>query len=87
MSRLFLVLLFVAQPLVTVASRAILRYGGGTLRHRGYNARTMLLAAQLDDWQGLAGLGDTIANSHAFTLRRVDPATLGRLPPQHGTQS
>jgi hypothetical protein len=46
-----------------------------------------LLAAQHDDWQELAGLGDTMANSDWLTLRRIDPTTLGRLPPQHRAQS
>ncbi len=43
-SRLFLVLLFVTQPVVTWASRAILRSGFGALRRRGYNVRYMLIA-------------------------------------------
>ncbi len=42
-SRLFLVLLFVTQPVVTWASRAILRSGFGALRRRGYNTRYMLI--------------------------------------------
>ncbi len=43
-SRLFLVLLFVTQPVVTWAGRAILRSGFGALRRRGYNVRYMLIA-------------------------------------------
>ena len=42
-SRLFLVLLFVVQPLVTLTGRAVLRYGFGALRRRGYNTRFMLV--------------------------------------------
>ncbi len=42
-SRLFLVTLFVVQPLVAFAGRATLRAGFGLLRRRGYNARFMLV--------------------------------------------
>jgi exopolysaccharide biosynthesis polyprenyl glycosylphosphotransferase len=42
-SRLFLATLFVVQPLVAFAGRAILRAGFGLLRRRGYNARFMLI--------------------------------------------
>lgn len=43
-SRLFLVLLFTTQPLVTLTGRAVLRSGFGALRRRGYNTRYMLIA-------------------------------------------
>ena len=43
-SRLFLVLLFLVQPVVTLAGRAIIRQGFGILRGRGYNTRYMLIA-------------------------------------------
>ncbi len=43
-SRLFLVLLFVVQPLVTLAERTCLRYGFSFMRRRGYNTRFMLVA-------------------------------------------
>ncbi len=43
-SRSFLALLFVTQPLVTLAGRACLRYGFGVLRRRGHNTRYMLIA-------------------------------------------
>jgi exopolysaccharide biosynthesis polyprenyl glycosylphosphotransferase len=43
-SRLFLVLLFGAQPLVTLAGRAVLRSGFGAARARGRNTRYMLVA-------------------------------------------
>ena len=39
-----------------------------------------LIAAQHDDWQDLATRGEAITSSDWYTLRRVDPATLGRLP-------
>ena len=42
-SRLFLLSLFTAQPLVTLASRGILRLAFSELRRRGYNARYMLV--------------------------------------------
>ena len=43
-SRLFLAVLFLTQPLVTLAGRTSLRYGFGALRSRGYNTRYMLVA-------------------------------------------
>jgi exopolysaccharide biosynthesis polyprenyl glycosylphosphotransferase len=43
-SRLFLAILFVAQPLVTLAGRTYLRYAFGALRRRGYNTRFMVVA-------------------------------------------
>lgn len=39
-----------------------------------------LIAAQHDDWQDLAARGGAITSSDWYTLRRVDPSTLGRLP-------
>ena len=43
-SRLFLLLLFVAQPLVTLAGRAVLRSWFASIRRRGYDTRYMLIA-------------------------------------------
>jgi exopolysaccharide biosynthesis polyprenyl glycosylphosphotransferase len=43
-SRLFLVLLFVAQALVTLTGRTYLRSAFGAIRRRGYNIRYMLVA-------------------------------------------
>ena len=63
-SRLFLALLFITQPIVTLAGRAILRHGFGILRHRGYNTHYMLIA----------GTG-TLAES--FADRVEDRAVLG----------
>jgi exopolysaccharide biosynthesis polyprenyl glycosylphosphotransferase len=42
-SRLFLLAIFIAQPLVTFAERSILRVAFSHLRSRGYNARYMLV--------------------------------------------
>jgi exopolysaccharide biosynthesis polyprenyl glycosylphosphotransferase len=42
-SRLFLLAIFVAQPIVTVAERTILRSAFSQLRRRGYNTRFMLV--------------------------------------------
>ena len=42
-SRLFLLAIFIAQPLVTLAERSILRIAFSNLRQRGYNARYMLV--------------------------------------------
>ena len=46
-----------------------------------------LIAAQHDDWHDLATRGETITSSDWYTLRRVDPATLKRLPTLGGGQS
>ena len=43
-SRLFLAVLFLTQPVVTLAGRAIIRHWFGALRGRGYNTRYMLIA-------------------------------------------
>ena len=42
-SRLFLVILFVVQPLATFAGRAVLRFGFGYLRSHGHNPHFMLI--------------------------------------------
>ena len=42
-SRLFLLALFIAQPLVTFAERGLLRLGFSFIRRRGYNTRYMLV--------------------------------------------
>ena len=63
-SRLFLVILFVAEPLVTFASRAALRAAFTGLRSRGRNTHTMLVVGTgrlardfADRVEGRAGLG------------------------------
>ena len=63
-SRLFLVILFVAQPLVTFASRAALRAWFTELRSRGRNTHTMLVVGTgrlardfAERVEGRAGLG------------------------------
>lgn len=43
-SRLFLIILFVAQPTVTFAARTILRYAFESIRRRGHDARYMVVA-------------------------------------------
>lgn len=43
-SRLFISILFLSQPVVTLAGRAIIRQEFGILRRRGYNTRYMLIA-------------------------------------------
>jgi exopolysaccharide biosynthesis polyprenyl glycosylphosphotransferase len=43
-SRLFLALLFIVMPAVTLAGRALLRRGFAALRSRGYDTRYMLVA-------------------------------------------
>jgi exopolysaccharide biosynthesis polyprenyl glycosylphosphotransferase len=43
-SRLFLALLFVTQPAVTLTGRALLRLGFNSIRRRGHDARYMLVA-------------------------------------------
>ena len=43
-SRLFLLLLFVAQPLVTLAGRAAIRWWFATIRRSGYDRRFMIIA-------------------------------------------
>jgi exopolysaccharide biosynthesis polyprenyl glycosylphosphotransferase len=42
-SRLFLLAIFIVQPIVTVAARSILRFAFSYLRERGYNTRYMLV--------------------------------------------
>jgi exopolysaccharide biosynthesis polyprenyl glycosylphosphotransferase len=42
-SRLFLLALFIVQPLVTFAERGVLRFTFSELRKRGYNTRNMLV--------------------------------------------
>ncbi|CAN5635466.1 sugar transferase [soil metagenome] len=42
-SRLFLIMLFLAQPLVTIAGRVVLREILAHIRNRGYNRRQMLI--------------------------------------------
>ncbi|MGH2463249.1 MAG: hypothetical protein ACRDFZ_06455, partial [Candidatus Limnocylindria bacterium] len=58
-SRLFLALLFVAQPAVTLVGRAVLRYWFDSLRRQGRNTSYMLIA----------GTG-TLAQSFADSVER-----------------
>ena len=66
-SRLFLLLLFIAEPTVTLAGRLGLRAAFEALRRRGHNARYMVIAGtgQLaqdfaDDLERHSGLGITV---------------------------
>jgi exopolysaccharide biosynthesis polyprenyl glycosylphosphotransferase len=66
-SRLFLALLFIAEPTVTLAGRLAFRAGFEALRRRGHNARFMVIAGtgQLaqdfaDDLERHVGLGITV---------------------------
>jgi exopolysaccharide biosynthesis polyprenyl glycosylphosphotransferase len=43
-SRLFLALLFISQPLVTLAGRAVLRWWFAAIRRQGYDTRYMVVA-------------------------------------------
>jgi len=54
-SRLFLILLFIAQPMITLASRAVLRAWFERIRSRGYDTRYMLIA-------GAGGLAQRFAD-------------------------
>jgi len=63
-SRLFLVILFTVQPLVTLALRGLLRAGFTLLRARGYNTHAMVVVGTgylarefADRVEGRAGLG------------------------------
>ncbi len=63
-SRLFLAVLFLTQPVVTLAGRVVIRQGFGILRRRGYNTRYMLIAGTgtlaqdfADRVEGRTGLG------------------------------
>ena len=67
-SRLFLVLFFVCQPLVTFAGRTFLRYGFGALRSRGFNTRFMLVIGSGALAQGFA---DRIESRPALGVRVV----------------
>ena len=58
-SRLFLLTLFLVQPLVAFAGRATLRAGFGWLRRNGYNARFMLIVGTGKLAQDFADLVET----------------------------
>jgi exopolysaccharide biosynthesis polyprenyl glycosylphosphotransferase len=67
-SRLFLALLFVTQPLVTLAGRSCLRYAFGELRRRGYNTGFMLIAGTGNLAQDFA---DRIEASQGLGIRVI----------------
>ena len=67
-SRLFLALLFVALPVVTLAGRFVLHHFFGTLRTHGYNTQFMLVVGT----GGLAqGFADRVENRPALGVRVV----------------
>jgi exopolysaccharide biosynthesis polyprenyl glycosylphosphotransferase len=81
-SRLFLLSLFTAQPLVTLGSRGILRLGFSELRRRGHNARYMLvvgtgrLAQDFADLvEARAGLGIHVIGHVSVPGEDVFPVT------------
>jgi exopolysaccharide biosynthesis polyprenyl glycosylphosphotransferase len=53
-SRLFLLLLFLTQPILTLASRLVLRYFFGWIRGRGFNTRQMLIVGTGAEAQAFA---------------------------------
>ncbi len=67
-SRLFLVLLFVTMPLVTLAGRTLLRVAFGALRRRGFNTRFMLVVGTGTLAQSFA---DRIENHSSLGIRVV----------------
>ena len=67
-SRLFLGLLFVAQPLVTLAGRFGLRSGFGALRRRGYNTHFMLIIGTGSEAQTFA---DRVESRTALGIRVI----------------
>jgi len=82
-SRLFLVILFVAEPLVTFASRAALRAAFTELRSRGRNTHTMLVVGTgrlardfAERVEGRAGLGIRVIGH--LTVPGETPGDLGR---------
>jgi exopolysaccharide biosynthesis polyprenyl glycosylphosphotransferase len=71
-SRLFLGLLFVTQPLVTLASRAVLRYWFDALRRQGRNTSFMLIAGTGELAQGFA---DAVERHPSLGLRVIGHLT------------
>ena len=72
-SRLFLGILFVAQPAVTLAGRALLRYWFDTLRRRGLNTSYMLIAGTGTLAQSFA---DSVESHPALGMRVVGHLTV-----------
>ena len=61
-SRLFLLAIFVVQPIVTFAERSVLRFAFSYLRERGYNTRYMLVVGTGALAQDFADLVETRAS-------------------------
>jgi exopolysaccharide biosynthesis polyprenyl glycosylphosphotransferase len=72
-SRLFLGLLFVAQPAVTLAGRAVLRYWFDSLRRQGRNTNYMLIAGTGKLAQSFA---DSVERHPALGMRVIGHLTV-----------
>jgi exopolysaccharide biosynthesis polyprenyl glycosylphosphotransferase len=67
-SRLFLIMLFAVQPIVTIGSRAALRRFLTWLRSRGFNSRQMLIIGAGSEAQEFA---DAVERNRALGLRVI----------------
>ena len=67
-SRLFLLILFLVQPAVTLAGRTAIRYWFGVLRHQGMNTRYMLVVGTGNLAQDFA---DRVENRIALGIRII----------------
>ncbi len=76
-SRLFLGLLFVVQPAVTLAGRSAIRYWFGVLRFQGMNTRFMLVVGTGDLAQQFA---DRVENRVALGIRIIGHVTVPEEP-------
>jgi exopolysaccharide biosynthesis polyprenyl glycosylphosphotransferase len=76
-SRLFLILLFLVQPAVTLAGRAAIRYGFGVLRHQGINPRFMLVVGTGGVAQDFA---DRVENRVALGIRIIGHVSVPEEP-------
>ncbi|MDP8904235.1 MAG: sugar transferase [Chloroflexota bacterium] len=74
-SRLFLLMLFVAQPVVTIGSRLVLRELLTWMRSRGYNSRQMLIV-------GAGPAAERFANE-VERQRELGLRVMGHLPGPH----
>jgi exopolysaccharide biosynthesis polyprenyl glycosylphosphotransferase len=78
-SRVFLGLLFLAQPMVTLAGRVGLRAAFGALRRRGYNAHFMLIVGTGGEAQTFA---DRVESRPALGIRVIGHLSV---PGEHHT--
>ena len=79
-SRVFLIILFVAEPIVTFASRAILRAAFARARTRGYSVRHMLIVG---DGRLAQDFADRMESQAAFGVRIVGHLAV---PGDHGVR-